>query len=124
MRIGQPARFLAVGAAGYAASVGAFALLYKLGVPYGAASVVTYLLSNLLMYLGNRYFTFRLGHAGFWGAYLRYVLVGVVVAVLTAGVLALLVELGGIEPTLGQALALIVVMPVAFVLIKRWTFRV
>jgi putative flippase GtrA len=124
LTLGQPARFLAVGAAGYGASVGAFALLYELGVPYGAASVVAYLFSNLLMYLGNRYFTFRLGHAGFWGAYLRYVLVGVVVAGLTAGVLALLVELGGIDATLGQALALIVVMPVAFVLIKRWTFRV
>ena len=124
MSLGQPARFLAVGAAGYAANVATFAALYELGVPYGAASVLAYLVSNLLMYLGNRYFTFRLGRSGFWGAYGRYVLVGLVVAALTAGVLALLVEVLGIDPTLGQAIALLVVMPVAFVLIKRWTFRV
>lgn len=124
MSVGQPARFLVVGAAGYAANVAAFAGLYELGVPYGAASVLAYLVSNLLMYVGNRYFTFRLGHAGFWGAYLRYVLVGLVVAALTAGVLAVLVEVAGVDARLGQALALLAVTPVAFVLIKRWTFRV
>jgi hypothetical protein len=39
------------------------------------------------MYLGSRHFTFRLGHEGFWAAYLRYMLVGVV-TVLTAVILA------------------------------------
>ena len=38
----------------------------------------------------------RLGHAGFWSAYLRYMLVGLIVAALTVGVLALLVEFGGL----------------------------
>lgn len=122
--LGQPAKFLAVGALGYGANLLAFAALLELGVAYAAASVLAYFVSNLLMYLGNRYFTFRLRNEGFWSAYLRYVLVGIVVAGLTAGVLALLVELAELEATLGQAIALLVVMPVAFVLIKRWTFRV
>ncbi|MGH3104059.1 MAG: GtrA family protein [Gaiellaceae bacterium] len=123
MSAAQPARFLAVGAAGYAVNLLAFAALYAVAIPYGVASVVAYLVSNALMYVGNRYFTFGLGHEGFWGAYLRYVLVGLVVAGLTAGVLAFLVEVLELDATLGQAIALLVVMPVAFVLIKRWTFQ-
>jgi putative flippase GtrA len=74
------------------------------------------------MYLGNRYFTFRLGHDGFWSAYARYLLVGLVVVVLNAAVLALLVEVVGLDETLAQALSLLAVTPVAFVLFKRWTF--
>jgi putative flippase GtrA len=123
VNVAQPARFLAVGVAGYGVNVLAFAALYAAGSPYAAASIVAYLFSNALMYLGNRYFTFRLGHRGFWSAYARYLLVGLLVAGLTAIVLVFFVEVLGLHPTLGQALALLVVLPVAFVLIKRWTFQ-
>jgi putative flippase GtrA len=123
VNVAQPARFVAVGTAGYAVNLLAFAALYAAGTPYVAASVVAYLVSNVLMYLGNRYFTFRLGHMGFWSAYARYLLVGLLVAGLTAVVLTFFVEALGLRPTLGQALALLVVLPVAFVLIKRWTFQ-
>lgn len=121
--LSQPAKFVVVGTAGYVVNLLAFAALYAGDIAYVPASVVAYLVSNLLMYLGNRYFTFRLGHEGFWAAYLRYVLVGLVVAALTAGVLAALVELLALDARLGQAIALLVVTPVAFVLIKRWTFQ-
>jgi putative flippase GtrA len=123
MNVAQPARFVAVGAAGYGVNLVAFAALYAAGTPYAAASVVAYLVSNALMYLGNRYFTFRLGHVGFWSAYARYLLVGLLVGGLSAIVLTFFVEELGLQPTLGQALALLVVTPVAFVLIKRWTFQ-
>jgi putative flippase GtrA len=123
MNVAQPARFIAVGAAGYGVNLLAFAALYAAGTPYAAASVVAYLVSNALMYLGNRYFTFRLGNRGFWSAYARYLLVGLFVGGLTAIVLTFFVEALGLQPTLGQALALLVVTPVAFVLIKRWTFQ-
>ena len=72
-----------------------FALLYELGVPYLAASIASYAISNALMYVGNRYFTFALGHAGFWAAYLRYALVGIVIVALNAAVLVFLVEVVG-----------------------------
>jgi putative flippase GtrA len=122
-RAAQPARFLAVGAAGYGVNLASFALLVAADVPYVLASVVAYLVSNALMYLGNRYFTFRLGHSGFWSAYARYLLVGFVVVALNAVVLAILVEGAGLDETLAQALSLLAVTPVAFVLFKRWTFR-
>ena len=119
----QPMRFLIVGAAGFVVNLGVFEALHRAGTPYIAAAVLSYLVSNALMYLGNRYFTFRLGHAGFWTAYLRYMAVGLLVVALNALLLAALVEGTGIDETLGNGLALLVVMPVAFVLFKRWTFR-
>ena len=122
-RVGQPFKFVLVGAGGYVVNLLAFAALFEGGLRYVLASVTAYFISNVLMYFGNRYFTFRLGHAGFWSAYLRYLIVGLVVAGLTAGVLVFLVDAMGLHPTLGQALALLIVTPFAFVLLKRWTFR-
>jgi putative flippase GtrA len=121
--VAQPTRFLIVGVGGYVVNVGVFAVLLGRGLSYLAASVLSYFLSNALMYIGNRYFTFGLGHAGFWRAYASYMLVGSVVVALTAALLAVLVEWIGVDPRLGQAVALLVVTPVAFVLFKRWTFK-
>lgn len=121
--VAQPAKFVAVGAGGYLVNLGVFALLVALDVPYVTASIASYFVSNVLMYLGNRFFTFRLGRDGFWSAYVRYVVVGAVVVALNAGVLAVLVEVLEMDARLGQAISLLVVTPVAFVLFKRWTFR-
>lgn len=122
--VAQPAKFIIIGAGGYVVNLAVFAALYRIGIPYIPGSILSYFASNALMYLGNRYFTFRLGHDGFWGAYLRYMLVGAIVAVLNAAVLALIVRGLHIDPRLGQAISLLVVTPVGFVLFKRWTFRI
>jgi putative flippase GtrA len=122
-RLGQPVRFVLVGAGGYVLNLAAFAALYALGTRYLAASILAYFLSNAAMYLGNRYFTFGLDHDGFWSSYARYVLVGSIVAGLSALVLAGLVEGAGADPRLGQAVSLAGVTPVAFLLSKRWAFR-
>jgi putative flippase GtrA len=120
----QPIRFLIVGAAGYLANLSLFAALHAAGVPYAPNAIVSYFAANAFMYLGNRYFTFRLGHEGFWGAYLRYMIVGAVVAGLNVLILAALVEGTGIDSRLGLAISLLLITPLAFVLFKRWTFRV
>jgi len=122
-RAAQPVKFVIVGAGGYLINLGIFAGLYELGMPYAPNSVLSYFISNAFMYLGNRYFTFRLGHEGFWDAYLRYMLVGALVAGAVVGLLAVLVDAAGIDARLGQAIALLAVTPIAFVLFKRWTFR-
>ena len=122
-RVGQPLRFVLVGAGGYVVNLLVFAALFEAGVRYVVASVAAYFISNALMYFGNRYFRFRLGHAGFWSAYVRYLIVGLAVAGLTVAVLVLLVDMVDLHPTFGQALALLIVTPVAFILFKRWTFR-
>jgi putative flippase GtrA len=122
-RVAQPLRFLTVGAGGYVVGLLAFAVLYAAGAPYAGASGAAYLFANALMYVGNRYFTFRLGHAGFWKAYARYLTVGVLVAVVNAALLSVLVESTGIDARAGQAVSLLVLAPFAFALFKRWTFR-
>jgi len=121
--IAQPVRFALVGAGGYAVNLVAFTTLFGLGCAYAAASLVAYLASNALMYVGNRYFTFRPGHSGFWSAYLRNLSVAGIVAGLNAALLTSLVAGAGAEPRLGQALSLAALTPFAFVLNKRWTFR-
>jgi putative flippase GtrA len=121
--VAQPVKFVIVGAGGYLINLGIFAGFYELGMPYAVNSVLSYFISNAFMYLGNRYFTFGLGHEGFWGAYLRYMLVGALVAGAVVGILAALVDGAGIDPRLGQAIALLAVTPIAFILFKRWTFR-
>ena len=125
MSVGRrsPARFLAVGAAGYVVNVATFAALVAAGVKYVFASVVSYVVSNVLMYLGNRYFTF--------GSATR------------ASGLPTLATCSwargrrderhrangsgrglGLDETLAQPLSLLIVMPPAFVMFKRWTFRI
>jgi putative flippase GtrA len=119
---GEAARFALVGTAGYAVNVAAFTGLYALGARYGVAAVTAYLLSNALMYLGNRRFTFGPGRAGFWSGYLRFLLVGLLVVTLMVALLTGLVEALGSDPRLAQALALCLLTPLAFALNRRWTF--
>ncbi len=121
--VAQPAKFVVVGAGGYLVNLGVFAVLVAAEVPYITASIISYFVSNALMYLGNRFFTFRLGRDGFWSAYLRYMIVGAVVVALNAAVLAALVEGTDLDARIAQAISLLVVFPIAFVLFKRWTFR-
>ncbi|MBM2822847.1 MAG: GtrA family protein [Thermoleophilia bacterium] len=122
-RLGQPAKFLVVGIGGFVLNVCAFTALFGLGAWYLAASVFAYLLSNAAMYVGNRYFTFRLSHDGFVGAYLRYLAVGGVVAGLTVVLLAGFVEGLGMDARSAQALALSLLVPISFVLSKRFAFQ-
>ena len=121
--IAQPVKFLLVGTGGFVVNLAAFVGLLAFGLHHVVSSVIAYMISNVLMYLGNRYFTFRLGHEGFVSAFVRYLLVGLVVAGLAAAILAVLVDVAGVHPILGQAIALLIVTPPAFVLFKRWTFR-
>ncbi len=120
----QPVKFVIVGAGGYVVNLGIFAALHTTGLTYIVNSIISYFIANALMYIGNRYFTFRLGHTGFWSAYLRYMIVGAVVAGLNAGILAALVQGTGIDSRIGVAISLLLITPVAFVLFKRWTFKI
>ena len=120
----QPIRFVAVGAAGYVFNLALFAVLHVRDVSCVAGSVIAYLASNALMYIANRHVTFGAASVGFWGGYLRYGLVGLFVAALNAATLAVLVSAAGLSATVGAALSVLLVTPVAFVLIRRFAFAV
>jgi len=121
--LGQPLKFLVVGTGGYVINLVAFYFLYEAQVIYQVASAVSYIIANFLMYFGNRYYTFQLGHEGLWSALTRYLMVGFLVAGLTVIVLVILVDVGGLHPMFGQGVALLIVAPIAFTLFKRWTFQ-
>ena len=53
---------------------------------------------------------------------LRYAIVGVLGTAIHFGVLAALVEFGGVEPVLASAAGFIVTLIVSYVLNHRWTF--
>ena len=103
---------------GYLANLGVFAVIYGLGVPYIPASIVSYFIANALMYFGNRYFTFGPVTTASGLRTVRCMVVGAVVVALNAGILAALVAGTGIDPRLGQAISLLLITPVAFVLVQ------
>jgi putative flippase GtrA len=74
------------------------------------------------MYVANRHFTFGAASTGFWSGFLRYGLVGMLVAALNAATLAALVRVAGLAPTPGAAISVILITPVAFVLFRRIVF--
>lgn len=119
----QPLKFLLVGTGGFLLNLCGFAVLLRLGTRYLAASILAYFVSNAAMYLGNRYFTFELPRGGLVSAYVRYVVVGGVVAGLTAVLLAAFVESFGMNPRPAQALALALLVPLSFLLSKRFAFQ-
>jgi putative flippase GtrA len=123
-RTAELVKFLVVGGCGYAANLLVFGILFDVGWPAVHASLVAYLGSNALMYFGNRYVTFRLSRSGFGRDYPRYLLVGVVVGGLNAALLLGLIERTGVDPGMGQAISLLALTPIAFVLVRRWAFRV
>ncbi|MDH4103538.1 MAG: GtrA family protein [Thermoleophilia bacterium] len=122
-RLAQPLKFLLVGTGGFVLNIVLFTVLFGAGTWYVGASVLAYLVSNAAMYLGNRYFTFGVSHGEFVRAYLRYLVVGGVVAGLTALLLAAFVEGLGMDPRPAQALALSVLVPLSFVMSKRFAFE-
>jgi hypothetical protein len=67
--------------------------------------------------------TFGLSHDGFLGAYLRHLVVGAVAAGFTVVLLAGFVEDLGLDPRPAQALALTLLVPLFFVLSRRFAFR-
>lgn len=119
----QAAKFVLVGAAGFVINLGIYATLIELTVPYAIAAVISYLVSNSAMFLGNRYWTFARRGFGLAREYARYLAVGLLVLASNVGLLALLVELTPLSEIMGQAIALIAVTPVAFIANKRWTFK-
>jgi putative flippase GtrA len=122
-KLAQPLKFVLVGTGGFVLNVALFTVLFGLGTWYLGASVLAYLVSNAAMYLGNRYFTFGLAHSGLVRAYLRYLVVGGVVAGLTALLLAEFVEGLGMDPRPAQALALSLLVPLSFLLSRRFAFQ-
>jgi dolichol-phosphate mannosyltransferase len=116
-------KFSAVGASGYAINLAVYVGLLKGAdlhyLPAAACSFVVAVTNN---YFWNRHWTFRhhRGHVYYQG--MRFLFVSVVALGLNLALLRGLIALGA-GKIVGQAIAIVLVMPFSFSANKLWSFR-
>ena len=116
-------KFCVVGAVGYLINLGVYDALLHANVHYLVAATCSFLVAVTSNYTWNRLWTFRAqrGHIGVQG--MRFFLVSVAALGANLVVLDLLVGVGGLDKFVGNAIAIVIVMPLNFVGNKLWSFR-
>ncbi len=119
----QLGKFAVVGAIGYAINLAVYHTLLHHGFHYLAAATCSFLVAVTSNYTWNRVWTFRAqrGHIGIQG--MRFFLVSVAALGANLVVLDLLVGVGGLDKFVGNAIAILLVMPLNFIGNKLWSFR-
>ncbi len=116
-------RFGIVGASGYVVNLLTFALATQLlSVDYRLAAVAAFLVAVSNNFVWNRMWTFRAFDAAAHRQAVRFLTVSVLAFSLSLGILEVLVALAGVSELPAQALAVVLAMPLNFVLNKLWTF--
>ena len=117
----RAARYVGVGFINTTVHLVAFAALLAGRVPYVAADTLAYGAGVVVSYLINHRFTFRvLAHSR--AAFARFMTLQVALAVANVGATAALVETTTLPPLAGQALVLIPLAAVGFLLARNWVF--
>lgn len=122
----QLIQFGLVGGLGFVINLAVFALCERgIGMPYLIAYGVAWLVAVTNNFLLNRRWTFnehaRSSQIHFQA--LRFVLVSAIAAAAGAGLLALLVEVGGMAKLPAEAIAVAASTPLNFLGNKLWSFR-
>lgn len=119
----QLVRFCVVGTSGYLVNLAVFSVLVHLaGAHYVTAAVLAFCVAWTNNFLWNKYWTFRRHGLSALQQGARYLAVSLVALGLGLVLLELLVRAGSPEVP-AQALAIAAVMPVNFLLNRRWSFR-
>ncbi len=119
----QLLRFCVVGASGYLVNLLVFSLLvHAAGIHYIAAAVGAFVVAWTNNFVLNKFWTFRRHELPATQQAVRYLAVSLVALGLNLVVLEVLVSTGSPEVP-AQAIAIAVVMPVNFLLNRRWSFR-
>jgi putative flippase GtrA len=116
-------KFSAVGASGYAINLTVYiALLKGADLHYLPAAACSFVVAVTNNYFWNRHWTFRhhRGHVYYQG--MRFLVVSVVALGLNLALLRGLIALGA-GKIVGQAIAIVLVMPFSFSANKLWSFR-
>ena len=116
-------KFSVVGASGYAINLAIYiALLKGADLHYLPAAACSFVVAVTNNYFWNRHWTFRhhRGHLYYQG--LRFLIVSVVALGLNLSLLRGLIALGA-GKIVGQAIAILLVMPFSFSANKLWSFR-
>lgn len=118
----QLARFLAVGVSGYVVNLLVFWAVTSAGAHYIPAAIVAFIVAWTNNFLLNRHWTFRAGAEAMVGQGLRYLLVCLVALGANLVILHVLVD-AGLGEIYAQAIAIILVTPLNYLLSRRWSFR-
>lgn len=118
----QLLRFLVVGASGYALNLVVFTLFILAGIHYIPAAIAAFVVAWVNNFLLNRHWTFQAKHEAMVGQGMRYLLVSVAALGANLAILHLLVG-RGLNETLSQATAIVLVTPLSYLLSRRWSFR-
>lgn len=120
---GQLLRFCVVGASGYVVNLAVFAaLVHGAGTHHLAAAIGAFLVAWTNNFILNKWWTFRRHELTATQQGMRYMAVSLVALALNLVVLEILIRAGASELP-AQAIAIAVVMPVNFLLNRRWSFR-
>ncbi|MFN8121046.1 MAG: GtrA family protein [Thermoleophilia bacterium] len=119
----QLVRFCVVGASGYVVNLIVYvALLNGIGLHYIESAIGAFCVAWLNNFALNRHWTFRGGGRSAASQGLRYLAVSLVALGINLALLHGLV-VAGIPELPAQAVAILLVTPVAFLLNRRWAFR-
>ncbi len=119
----QLLKFAVVGASGYALNLGVYvALLDGAGLHYLPAAACSFVVAVSNNYFWNRHWTFRAERGHLYYQWLRFLIVSLVALGLNLGLLQALVALGA-GKIVGQAVAIVLVVPFSFTANKLWSFR-
>jgi putative flippase GtrA len=119
----QLLQFSIVGATGYVVNLAVYvALLKGADIHYIPAAACSFVVAVSNNFVWNRRWTFRHDRGHLYHQGLRFLLVSLVALGLNLAVLHVLVALG-LGKIVGQALAIVLVMPFSFSANKLWSFR-
>jgi len=118
----QLVRFLVVGASGYVVNLAIFSIALLLGAHYIPAAIIAFVVAWMNNFMLNRYWTFRAHAEAMMGQGARYLAVSVVALIANLIILQVLVD-AGLGETLSQAIAIVLVTPLSYLLSRRWSFR-
>ena len=118
----QLVRFLVVGVSGYVVNLLVFWIATSAGAHYIPAAVVAFAVAWVNNFLLNRYWTFRRADEAMVGQGLKYLLVCLVALGANLVILHLLVD-AGLGEVSSQAIAIVLVTPLSYLLSRRWSFR-
>jgi len=119
----QLLRFCVVGGTGYLVNLVVFSLLvHGAGAHYVVAAVGSFCVAWTNNFVLNKFWTFKRHQLSAVAQGARYLAVSLVALAMNLVLLELLVRAGTPEVT-AQAIAIAAVMPVNFLLNRRWSFR-
>lgn len=119
----QLIRFCVVGASGYLVNLAVFStLVYGVDAHHALAAIGAFCVAWTSNFAFNKFWTFRQHGLTALQQGARYLAVSLVALGLNLALLEMLVRAGTPE-VLGQAIAIAAVMPVNFLLNRRWSFR-